>query len=571
MYYLAEHYILIFLIQIFLILGLARGLGEIFQRLKQPAITAEILVGIFLGPTILGRFFPSIHSVIFPDNIIQQNMLETVAWFGILFFLLKTGLEMDFSSAWRQKGDALKIAFTDLVVPMVLAFIPCLFISNHYFTDPSQKYVFAIFVATVMMISALPVTARVLNDLNLYKTDLGFLIMCALSVNDILGWMIFTLILGFFTRADIELSRIAIVLVTSIGFTFLALTIGRTFTNYVISKIKEKKMPEPSTSLTFISLLGFLCGVITLKIGIYALFGFFIAGVMAGEAKALSEKTRHVISQMVHALFVPVFFASVGLKVDFLKHFDMFMFLFITVVGISGRFLGAWLGVTFTRQPKSNRLLISIAHTPGGEMQIVVGMIALGCKLITEPVFVAIVFGAIISSVILGPWMSYAMRKRKEVSMLEFISRRSVISELTAKERDRAISELCRIVSHEEHMPTEEEIYSAVMKRENEMGTAIGHGVAIPHARLPGLRRPVIAFARSITGVEWDSPDGEPVYFVFFIMSSLDDNGIQLQILRFISRAMRDKEIRAALEKSDGLKLWDVLYSAFTPHYVLKK
>ncbi len=110
MHLINEQNIFLFLVQLFILLGLARGLGELFRRWKQPALTAEILVGIVLGPSILGRFFPSVHGVIFPPDPVQQNMIETVGWLGVLFLLLETGLEVDFSSAWRQRGDALKIA-----------------------------------------------------------------------------------------------------------------------------------------------------------------------------------------------------------------------------------------------------------------------------------------------------------------------------------------------------------------------------------------------------------------------------------------------------------------------------
>lgn len=90
-------------------------------------MTAEIIVGLVFGPTILGRFFPTLHQFIFPIDPIQQGMLDTVAWLGVLFLLLETGLEIDFSSAWRQRGDALKIALSDIIIPMIIAFVPCFF------------------------------------------------------------------------------------------------------------------------------------------------------------------------------------------------------------------------------------------------------------------------------------------------------------------------------------------------------------------------------------------------------------------------------------------------------------
>lgn len=136
MHYLNETNIVTFLIQVFLLLGLARTLGELFRKWKQPALMAEILVGVLLGPTIFGRFLPPLHQIIFPADVIQQNMLETVAWLGVLFFLLERGLEFDFSSAWRQRGDAFKIAITDIIVPMTISFIACLFLPNSYLVNP---------------------------------------------------------------------------------------------------------------------------------------------------------------------------------------------------------------------------------------------------------------------------------------------------------------------------------------------------------------------------------------------------------------------------------------------------
>jgi Kef-type K+ transport system membrane component KefB len=114
-------------------------------------------------------------------------MLETVAWIGVLFLLLETGLEIDFSSAWRQRGKALTIALWDVIIPMMIAFIPCYFLPDAFLADPERRIIFALFMATIMTISDLPITARAMHDLKLSKTDLGFLIISALSVNDLIG------------------------------------------------------------------------------------------------------------------------------------------------------------------------------------------------------------------------------------------------------------------------------------------------------------------------------------------------------------------------------------------------
>lgn len=572
MNYLNEQNILIFLIQVFILLGFSRGLGEVFRRFRQPTLTAEILVGIILGPSILGRFFPAVHQMIFPANPVQQNMLETVAWLGVFFLLLEAGLEIDFTSAWQQRGDAFKIAVTGIVVPMAIVFGFSLYLPDSYLIDPHQKIIFCLFMATVMSITALTIATRTLHDLGLLKTDLGILILSALSINDILGWLIFTLVLIFFSSGAVVLGKVLFVLAAASIFISFCLTLGKSWTNQIIFKIKSSSMPEPSSSLTFVCLLGLLCGAITQGIGIHALIGFLIAGIMAGGAKALSERTRHVISQMVFAIFVPLFFTGIGLKIDFIKNFDLFLSLFISILSIAAKFYGAWLGASLTKQSKDNRWSIAIAHTPGGMMEIVVGILALQAHLISEIVFVAIVFSAILSSVILGPWLNYSIHRRKEISIIEFFSKRFIIDDIIATHKEAAIKEICELASLEQNMPSAESIQSAVVERENTIGTALEEGLAIPHARFLSLRRPVIVFGRSIKGIDWDSPDGKLTHFIFLILIPERDPDIQVQILRVIVKAFANPELRDELfNANDKDNIWSILQHAFTAIPIVRK
>ena len=566
MHYLDESHVFLFLVQLFVLLLCARGLGELFRRWKQPALTAELLVGIVLGPTLLGRFLPRFHASLFPADAIQQGMLETVAWLGVLFLLLDTGLEIDFSIAWRQRGSALAIALTDIVVPMIVAFVPVLFLPDVFLADPSRRLLFGLFMATVMTISAMPVAARCLHDLNLLKTDLGFLTMSALAVNDIIGWVLFAIILGIFTPAVIAIGPILLVFAGTLGFAVLVLTIGRPISTRIFDAMKAREFPEPASSLTLTLLLGLLFGSITQKLGVHALFGFFLAGIVAGEAKSLSEDTRRVINQMVYALFVPLFFANIGLKIDFAANFHLGLVSLICVVGVGGRYLGAWLGVSLTRQPRVNRNLIAIAHTPGGMMEIVVALLALEAGLITQPVFVAIVFSAVFSSVILGPWMAQALARRRRVSPVQFLDERAVVARLPDEGRAQALRLLAAKVAALTSPAAAHPIEQLALAREREFGTGIGHGVAIPHVRLDHLRNPILAYGHSAEGLDWDAPDAEPVHHVFFLASATGAEDLHVQILAQIARAMAGAENRIRLSDApDAPALHAALQAILAP------
>jgi mannitol/fructose-specific phosphotransferase system IIA component (Ntr-type) len=203
--------------------------------------------------------------------------------------------------------------------------------------------------------------------------------------------------------------------------------------------------------------------------------------------------------------------------------------------------------------------------------EIVVGLLAFEHRLISEPVFVGIVFAAVVSSVILGPWLSHSIKKRKEVSILEFFSAGTVIGDLKSTERDKAIEELCRVASEQEDMHDFETLYATVLRRENAMGTAMEEGVAVPHARLAFLKRPVIVFGRSPVGIEWDSPDGKPTHFIFLILTPEQDD-VQVQILALIARAMSQKEVRDDIMQAKGpYEVWYSLQMIFTSQNIVRK
>lgn len=563
MHFLSEHNILIFLVQIFLLLAVAKGLGELCRRFKQPALTAEIFAGILLGPTILGNFWPQAYIKLFPVDAIQNAMLETVAWIGVLYLLLESGLEINLSSVWRQRRDVLKISIVGVVVPIAITFAAFHFLPAQYFVNPEQKTIFSLFLAVMLAITAMPVVGRALHDLNLSKTELGFLIMSAHSVNDIIGWILFTLILMLMTTGLFLWTKALGLLLIIALYILVCLTGGRTLVNKAVRFIHDKHLPEPSSTLSFLSLLAIASGIITQLLGIHALFGFFIAGIMAGGVSSLTEQSRQVISQMVFAIFVPLFFVNIGLKVDFVHDFDLFLVSVFTLLGIGGKFIGGWVGTFGSKLSAADRYAIAVAHTPGGTMEIVIGFIALENGLINDSMFVAIVFVAIMSSVLLGPWLAHAI-KRKPIKILKYFMKPGIFLDLKPKDKLWTLNEICQEASK---LPGLDWITAAkrhLLEREAAIGTAIEEGVAIPHARIIHLRKPCIIFARCSEGIDWDSPDGKLTKLIFIIFIPERGEDIHLRVLLNIAKAMQDEECREGLLKArNQQEAWLVLEKAF--------
>ena len=564
---LSEHHLLIFLLQVLLLLGLARGCGEVLRRWGHPPLVGEILVGVCLGPTLLGRLFPGFHHVLFPPDPIQLAMLETVSWFGVLFLLLETGLEVDVSAAWRQRGSALRIGIIGVIVPLLVGFVLSLWLPDRYLPAPDQRITFALFLGTTMAISAMVIIARVLHDLDLIKTDLGLLTLCGYAVNDVLAWVIFSLVLAAATQAVFDIRSVLMLLFVTVTFTAMCLTMGLKAVDRAVAYIDTQLPQQPGAVLSFVCCLGLLCGAVTQWIGLTALLGFFLAGIMAGQAQTLSERIRQILTQMVHAIFVPLYFASIALRVDFFENFDLLLIVFVSLVSIGGKYLGAWLGAFGTGLSRVDRVSIGIAFTPSGVTGIVVAAVALEYGLLTVPVFVAIVFSAIISSLLVAPWLLWSVQRRQEINILEFFLRRAVIPDLTSTTRQAAIEELCQAVAGHGLVTDAETLSTAVREREELMGTGLGSGLAVPHARLANLTKPVLVFGRSMHGIEWDAPDGLPAHLIFLLLTPIADNGLQLQILAALARAMSHEDVRVLLEQADSEQaMWLVLQDTLRSH-----
>ncbi len=567
-----EEHIGLFLIQVLVLLGLARGAGELLRRVGYPALVGEITVGLLMGPTLFGRALPDLQLALFPPDVIQQAMLDTVAWFGVFFLLLETGLEIDVSAAWRQRGPALRVGIIGVLVPLIIGTSLSMLLPDQYLAAPGMRIPFALFLGTTIAISAMVIIARVLGDLDLIKTDLGLVTLTGYAVNDILAWIILSVVLGMATPAGVSWSGVGFAIVFSVLFTVFCLTWGMRLVDRMVASVSGGKSSSgPGMVLTLVTCIGLACGALTHAAGLTALFGFFIAGVMVSEARALTERTRNVVTQMVHAVFVPLYFAGLGLKYDFLVEFDWFIVTFVTVVSIGAKFLGAWLGARGTPLSAADRLSIGIAFTPSGVTGIVVADIALEVGILTSPVFVGIVVSTIVSSLLVAPWLSWSIKRRRTDLADDYLQRYALGSNLEGETRWEIIDELCRAVE----LPpgsrcTHDDVTAAVRAREEIVGTGVGHEVAFPHARMPELDTSVLIFGRSVAGVDWDAPDGAPVHLVFLLLTPEADYGRQLQIIAGLSRSLADDEVRdrflhAAREEDLWALLRDVIGTVSVP------
>ncbi|UPO97987.1 cation:proton antiporter [Cetobacterium somerae] len=517
------------LLQLSIIFILTNFVNSFLKKINQPTITGDLLVGIILGPTILGSFFPKIYNFIFPRNLVQVAMLDTLGWFGLFLVLLSTGIEVDFSSIWKQRKNALVISTLDIIVPIIFSMAFIYFLPSRYFEFSDNKFITSFFISVIMTISALPIAIRALREVGIMKSDLGFLIISALTINDIIGWIIFTLLLSLFSMKffDWEIA-IKITLYTGV-FTFLALNVGKKVVNWLFSKVVNQDSDGVQGVLAVLISTGVVFGLITLEIGIHTLFGFFIAGIVAGDSPIFTKSARNTVHNFVYSIFASLFFVNIGLKINFFESFNLFLALFITFVGIIGRYLGAWIGSTLSKNIKY-RNIISIAHTPGGEMHIVVSLIALSFGLLNKELFVAIVFAAILSSIINGPWLAVASKRFNYLESFEVLVYPGI--KLEAQYKEQVISKLLDLLKLEYR---EVNILENVLDREDIVCSGLQNSIAIPKGNMEDETKTKIIYARLENPINWNSLDGKLTKNIFLILTSREEEENQIKVVKKIT------------------------------------
>lgn len=411
MHYLNESHILIFLLQVLVLLSVARTLSVLFEAIKIPAIVGEILAGVVLGPTIFGRLSPQLQQTLFPTDTIQWTMLETVSWLGVFFLLLSSGFHVDVRKAIRSGRSALSIGIIGVLVSIIVGFPIFYAFDSSFYGEQANALSFALFLSVAGSITAISVVARTLGDLKISQTPKGGLALSSCAVNDIFGWFLFTIVISLVTPHSKSAITLVVSVVGVVAFVILSTVYGAKLLNSALRRVESTALMQPAASQTLIVSLGLLCGAITQWLGIHAILGFFLAGVIARSADEVSDANRNSVSDTLHAIFVPLFFASLGLKIDFFAGLELWPTLIFSVVAILGKFFGAWLGAKLSKLSNQTSVLMGIIFTPGGAMEIVVATLALELQLIGDIIFVAIVFAALLSSVLAGPLIGFQKRR----------------------------------------------------------------------------------------------------------------------------------------------------------------
>ena len=538
---------------IFLSLGLlllaARLLGELARRCKQPALLGELLAGVLLGPTVLGHLAPGAAAALFPASGAQAEAFAGITALAVVLFLLVVGMEISLGAVLRQGRAALAVSAGGILAPFAIGYAVATAAPRLLgMSAGADATIFALFFATAMAISALPVIAKTLMDLGLLRSDFGLVVISAAICNDLVGWTIFAVVMGMIGAGAHHgggLPVSATVALTLLIFAS-ALTAGRWLMHRILPWI-QAHLQWPGGVLGFILALALLGAALMEAIGLHAILGAFLVGVMTGDSHHLRARTRLVIEQFVAAFFAPLLFAAIGLRVDFYANFDPVAVAAVLAIACTGKVLGCAAGARLAGMAPRVSWAVGFAMNSRGMMEIVLGTLALQAGIINERTFVALVVMALVTSALAGPLIQRALRRRRALRFADHLAGRNFVLELAASDRDGAIRELCRLVAGNAGLDAEL-VAAAVLARERAMSTAVGNHLAVPHARLAGLAAPVVAVGLSRPGLAFDAPDGEATHIVVLVLTASADDGEQLELLADVARTFATIPARAQAE-----------------------
>lgn len=524
-----------FLLTIGVLLAAARVFGEISRRLGQPAVIGEMFAGILLGPTVLGSVAPELFELLFPDEGAARSALEALITLSVALFLLVSGMEVDLSSVFRQGRLTLAVGISGMVVPFGLAFAVAWFAPSWVgFEEEVPLGIYAVFFATALSVSALPVISKILMDVDLLRSDMGVVSLAAAAFNDLCGWLALAVVLSLIGARRVHSLPVPYVIGLTALFALATLTVGRWLMHRLLPWL-QAYTSWPGGVLSTAIAFGLLGAAFTEWIGVHAIMGAFLVGIAIGESSHLRRQTRTVISDFVSYFFAPLFFASIGLRVHFIASFDFWIVLVVLVVATFGKVVGSGVAAWLCGVPPRESAALGFMLNARGAMEVIVGALALEYGVIHARTFEALIIMALVTSMVSAPVVQRLIMRRIPRRMADLLQAGTFRSPLFAQTAREAIRELSRLAAEAAGLDPGA-VDAAVWARESVMSTGLENGVAVPHARMDGLAKPVIAAGISPQGIDFDAPDGSRAHVVLLFLTPRDDEGLQLDLLADVAR-----------------------------------
>jgi Kef-type K+ transport system membrane component KefB len=390
----------ILLLQITTILIVGRAMGWLFKKMKQPAVVGEMAAGILLGASFLGHWFPEISLFIFPPKSI--GTLNLLSQIGLVLFMFIVGLELDMGLLKGKTNTAVVISHASIVAPFTLGVGLAYYTYHTYAPAGIQFLSYALFVGISMSITAFPVLARIIQERGLSKTNLGTIAITCAAADDVTAWCILALVIAV-VKAGSAWSALYTILL-AIGYVLFMLKVVKPLLKVSGKKMAGTHIPVSVLATYLIVLIG--SAYLTDAIGIHALFGAFMAGIVMPADMRFRNFFIEKIESVALFILLPLFFVSTGLRtqINLLNTGEMWwLCLLVIVIAVVAKFGVSSLAARYTGQSWKESLQVGALMNTRGLTELVVLNIGYDLKVITPEIFTILVIMALTTTLMTGP------------------------------------------------------------------------------------------------------------------------------------------------------------------------
>ena len=396
-----EHELLVFWTQLLVLVTTARLMGHLMKRIGLPSVIGHLGAGVILGPSVFGQVWERGFNWFLPDAEISSGALFAVTWLGVALLLVTAGFETDLTLIRQLGRAAALVTGFSLVVPLAGGLVTGAILPDSFVGAEADRTVFALFVAAALSVSALAVIAKILSEFGLMRRDFGQITVAAGMANDVVGWVMLAVFTGFATDGEVSVTG-ALQTVLGLGaFLVLAMTLGQRIVDACLREVRrEGSNIAGAMSVAIFTMLAF--GVITQALGIEAVLGAFVAGVILHRSRFQQEEVVHHIESLTNAFLAPVFFATAGLRVDLtlLGEGDALTWTLVVIgVAIIAKFVGAFVGARLAGQSARAATALGAGLNARGALEIVIASVGLSLGVFSETAYTVIVIVPLVTSV----------------------------------------------------------------------------------------------------------------------------------------------------------------------------
>jgi Kef-type K+ transport system membrane component KefB len=394
----------VLLMQLIVIILAARAIGAVFLRIGQPAVVGEMLAGILLGPSLLGLLLPQVQAFLFPAA--SLGALSLLSQVGVLLFMFVVGIEVDLQHLRKKAQAAVLVSHASIVVPFFLGVAFSLLIYQQLAPATITFSAFALFMGIAMSITAFPVLARILEERRLTRTPLGVIAIACAAVDDITAWCMLAVVVAM-VKAD-GLAGASLTIALALVFIFAMLFVVRPQAERLL-RTENFDETHSKRLVAGVLIFVFASALLTEAIGIHALFGAFLAGVVMPSNSRLRGFLRERLETFSSVFLLPLFFAFTGLRTQIGLLDDWPSWLLcagLIAVAIAGKLGGSMLAARWTGMGWKDSFSIGVLMNTRGLVELIVLNIGYDLGILSPRIFTMMVLMALVTTFMTGPILS---------------------------------------------------------------------------------------------------------------------------------------------------------------------